>query len=613
VIDTTDRPTTESTVAAESAVQTIPPRWDLSDLFASPNDPALEAVLTTLAADSQNFTAQYKGRLAGLSPAEMAQCLKVYEAIQQESMKPEVYAGLCFAADSSPEMGAFYQKIRERSTAASLPLVFFEVEMGDLSAERLTLLANAPELAGFQHFLLKLRDRSQYRLTEPEEKILETQANTGRRAFVRLFEEISANLKIPITLPDGTAKTLTLSEVLDLQSHSDRETRKVAADALTDALESNMRTLAYIYNTLIQDKANEDKLRGLEYPEHARHLMNELSAETVETVIKTSEAGFPLVARYYKAKQRLLGLDALAHYDRYAPLFPDEEPIPYDAARGLILSAFGSFDSVYGETAAQFFTEGWVDAAPAPSKRGGAFCSSVTPDRHPYLFVNYLGRAGDVRTLAHELGHGIHGALARQQSYLNFHGTLPMAEVASTFAETLVFEAQQAECDDRTRLALYAEQIEQSISTIFRQTVLYRFEQAAHRERRENGELSVARFGEIWMEANRAMFGDALILEEGYTYWWAYIRHFISTPFYVYAYTFGEMLAFSLYQKYRTEGQEFVPRYLEMLTAGGSKSPQELVDPLGVNLEDPAFWQGALRVIEAQVAEFEEMAERALK
>jgi oligoendopeptidase F len=610
-MNSNERPSvvTAPPVAADAA-RTALPRWDLSDLFRDTDDPALETALTTLATDAAAFAERYRGRLADLTEAEMAEALNQYERLRQESVKPDVFAGLRFAADTSPQNGAFYQKIRERVTDATLPLVFWEVEIGQLSVERLGVLAAAPETSAFRHYLQNIQDYARYNLTEPEERILEIQGNTGRRAFVRLNEEIMSNLSVPVTLPDGTTKTLTLSEALDLQSDADRATRKASAEAVTATLEANLHPITFIYNTLIQDRANENRMRGMTYPEQSRHLMNELSAETVETVVKASENGFPLVARYYAAKRRLLGLDALYHYDRYAPLATDEAHIPYDDARDLTLTAFREFAPTYGEAAEAFFENGWVDAAPAPAKRGGAFCSPVTPDRHPFLFVNYLGRPGDVRTLAHELGHGIHGLLARRQSYLNFNGTLPMAEVASTFAEMLVFEARVAECDDHTRLAAYAEQIEQAMSTIFRQTVLYRFEQAAHRERQERGELRAARFGELWLEANQAMFGDSLTLGEGYAPWWGYIRHFIATPFYVYAYTFGEMLAFALYRKYREEGQAFVPRYLAMLEAGGSRSPQELVAPLGIDLEDPVFWQGALDIIAEQVATFEELAAR---
>jgi len=327
-------------------------------------------------------------------------------------------------------------------------------------------------------------------------------------------------------------------------------------------------------------------------------------------VVRTATEGYHLVARYYEAKKRVLGLDTLTHYDRYAPLTTakHEPEIAFDNARDKILGAFAAFHDDYKYAAQAFFDGGWIDAEARPGKRGGAFCSYVTPDAHPYLFLNYLGKQGDVRTLAHELGHGVHSYLSREQGYLSYHGTLPMAEVASTFAEQLVFERQRNDADENTRLSLYAEQIEQAIGTIFRQAALYRFEQAIHRERREKGELTVDRFGHIWQQNVGAMFAGSVELLPDHALWWSYVRHFVATPFYVYAYTFGEMLALALYRRYQAEGGGFAGRYLAFLSAGGSKSPAELVAPLGVDLNDPAFWRGALDVLEAQVATFEKLA-----
>jgi oligoendopeptidase F len=389
-------------------------------------------------------------------------------------------------------------------------------------------------------------------------------------------------------------------------SDADRTVRQAASDALSAGLETQGRTYTYIYNTLVQDKAIEDRLRGYTYPEQSRHLDNELSPETVETVVSVSESGYPLVARYYHVKRHLLGVDTLYQYDRYAPLLKDEPAISFEEARTLILSAFSGFHPDYEAAAAAFFERGWIDAPPAPGKQGGAFCSYVTPDHHPYIFMNYQGKPGDVRTLAHELGHAVHAYLSREQSYLNFHGTLPMAEVASTFAEQLVFDRMMVGATEETRRAAYAEQLEQEFSTVFRQTMLYRFEQKAHQERK-SGEVAQSRYGDIWQDGARRMFGDSVTFEEGHSNWWMYIPHFISTPFYVYAYTFGEMLALALYQKYREEGAAFAPHYLAMLRAGGSQSPADLVAPLGVDLTEPGFWQGALQIVEEQLIAFEQL------
>jgi len=597
------------TTSEQTTTPPTPPRWRLDDLYQSPEDARLHQTLDDVQTGAEAFASRFRGRLSDLSPAEMAEAIAAYERLQRDGYKPAVYAGLRHAVSTTPEAGAFLQKIRERVTAATLPLLFFDVELTGLSEERLAALIDAPELACYRHYLQNVRARAPFRLSEKEERVLEEQANTGRRAFVRLFEELTSNLRFEV---EGFDRPLNLSEVTDLQYEADRDLRRRGAEALTAGLEPQARTIAFIYNTLMQEKATEDRLRGFSYPEQARHLGNELSPEVVETICRISEEGYPLVARYYEAKRRVLGLSSLTHYDRYAPIATDETPVSYEDARERCLSAFAGFDAGYAEAARAFFEGEWIDAEPRKGKRGGAFCSYVTPDLHPYIFVNYLNKAGDVRTLAHELGHGVHTSLAREHGFLAFHPTLPIAEVASTFAEQLVFAATERETTDpKARLALYAEQVEQAIATIFRQTALYRFEQACHQERRTSGELSVERFNALWQQSIGAMFGASVELLPGHGLWWSYIRHFFATPFYVYAYTAGEMLALALFRRYQVEGAAFAPKYLAFLRAGGSQSPAEVVTPLGVDLADPSFWRGALSVLEAQVSEFEALSERA--
>ena len=588
-----------------SLTNDAPPRWNLNDLFEATDDPRIEQTLIAVKQGSDAFTERYKNRVASLSPADLAVAIAEYERLYQENSKPSAYSGLRFAADTAPENGAFLQKIREAITQSTLPLLFFEIELSRMPLSELDARIAAPELTTYRHWLEGIRANAPFILSEDEERVLEEKANTGRRAFTRLFDEITSNLRFPL---ENREQPATLSEISDLMQSPDRAERRAASEALSVGMEANARTLTYLYNTLLQDKATDDRLRGHAYPEEGRHLSNELSRETVDTVVRVSQRGYPLVARYYAVKKRLLGYDELFQYDRYAPLFADEEKISFASARDLVLSAFKGFDESYADAAAAFFENGWIDAEPRPGKRGGAFCSYITPDKHPYIFQSYLGKMGDVRTLAHELGHGIHSFVSRGQTYMNFHGTLPMAEVASTFAEQLVFEKVAQESNERLRRAAYAQQIEQAFSTIFRQTALYRFEQAAHTERREKGEISAARFGEIWQGVTNNMFGGSVTFEPGHAFWWSYIPHFIQTPFYVYAYTFGEMLALALYNKYQAEGPSFAPKYLAMLQAGGSKSPQELVAPLGVDLTDESFWQGALSVLEQQVADFEKLA-----
>nr|WP_309691167.1 M3 family oligoendopeptidase [Armatimonas sp.] len=575
------------------------PSWNLTDLFQSPDDPRLLDTLTQITRAAQDFATHYQGKIATLSAAALAEALTAYEHLLQEGSKPATYASLRFAADTAPENGALVQKLREKTTTALLPILFFPIELARLDGKQLTEFAATPELANWHRYLLQAANTAPFMLSEEEERILAQKANTGSRAWVRLFQELTSSLRFAY---DG--KSLSLSEITVLQYDPDRDVRRRSTEVLTEGLRPHARTLAYIYNTLVQDKAVEDTLRGYTHPEQARHLNNELTAEIVAAVTDTAEAGYPLVGRYYRAKQKLLGLDALMHYDRYAPLRNNEPTVPFAAARDEILTAFESFEGSYAAAGRAFFKEGWIDAAPRPGKQGGAFCSYITPDLHPYIFQSYLDRATDKNTLAHELGHGIHSFLSRGQSYLNFHGTLPMAEVASTFAELLVFEQEQAQATGEARRALFGRVLEDSFSTIHRQTAMYRFEQAVHAERKQ-GELSVERLSALWQEKISAMFAGAVTLGEDHALWWSYIPHFIGTPFYVYAYSFGKMLALALYFRYRREGAPFAQKYVALLSEGGSQFPAELVASLGVDLKDPSFWQGALDILEGWVTEFE--------
>jgi oligoendopeptidase F len=579
-----------------------PPTWDLSDLFLTPADPRLLGSLNTVRVGAEAFATRYRGNLASLSPTALAEAIASSEQLQQEASRASAYAALRFAADTSPESGALLQKVREAATAATLPLLFFSIELAALSVKHLEALQAEPMLSTYAHYLGCIKDEAQFRLSEPEERILAETANTGPRALVRLFEETVSNITVAFE-----GRELTLPEALDLQRSPERSQRERSAEALTNALEKQNRTIAFLYNNLVQAKATEDRLRGYRFPEHFRHLSNELDPAIPETVASVVESGYPLVARYYQAKQRLLGLETLYHYDRYAPIDASARRFTWAEAQETILSAFERFDGSYRAAAQSFFDHPWIDGAPRKGKRGGAFCSYVTPDHHPYLFTNFLGKPDDVQTLAHELGHGIHSLLSRGQTLMNFHGTLPMAEVASTLAEQVVFAALLEQSDPAERRALYAQRIESSFATIFRQITMYRFEQAVHTER-ASGELSAARLATLWQEKLGSMFGNSVTLGEGHGFWWSYVGHFFHSPFYVYAYAFGEMLALALYTRYQEQGASFVPKYLEMLSKGGSQSPQDLVAPLGVTLADEGFWLGALRVLEEEIVAFEALA-----
>ena len=527
--------------------------------------------------------------------------LREYEAINQEAAKPMTFASLLFTTDTGdPARGAFLQKMREQGTKLALPLLFFDLELAAVPEEVLAPLLNTPEVAPYKHYLSVVRASRTHLLSETEERLMEELANTGGRAFERLFEETTSNAVF-----HWNGEELGLAQITAKFMDPDREVRRTAAAAFTAGLEPHLRTLSYIFNTLLQDKNVQDRLRHYSTAQEAQHKANELDEATVSLVVDTVVCNYPLVARYYHLKREILGVETLTHYDRYAPLFEAEETITYPEAREMVLTAFGGFSPEMRLRAAEFFDKNWIDAPATKGKAGGAFCSYVTPDTHPYVLVNYLGRMKDVMTLAHELGHGVHASLSRRQSLLNFHGTLPLAELASTFGEMLVFEQAIPQASLKDKLALYAEKIEGAFATIPRQTAMYRFELAIHRHRREQGELTPEEFGEYWQREVQLMFGDSVELGEEHKLWWSYISHFVSVPFYVYAYSFGELLVLSLYQQAKRDGPVFAEKYLKMLEAGGSLSPQELIAQVGVNLSDPQFWQGGFDVLAGLVDRFE--------
>ena len=577
--------------------------WNLGDLFSSIDDPKIGETLNAVLARAAQFEADYKGKINApdLSAVTLGAALREYESISEEGSKPGTFASLLFATDTGdPARGAFLQKMREQGTRLTLPLLFFTLELAAVSDETLAPLLDTPEVAPYKHYLSTVRASRPHLLSETEERLLEETANTGGRAFERLFEEAISNA---VFLWNG--EEFGLAQITAKLGDADRETRRTAAASFTEGLKPHLRTLTYIFNTLLQDKNVEDRLRHYSSPQESRHLANELDEATVSLVVDTVVRNYPLVARYYKIKREILGLDTLTHYDRYAPLFEAEETITYPQAQEIVLEAFGEFSPEMRRRAAEFFDKNWVDVPPTKGKAGGAFCAYVTPDTHPYVLVNYLGRMKDVMTLAHELGHGVHASLSRTQSSLSFHGTLPLAELASTFGEMLVFERATQQTSLKDKLALYAEKIEGAFATIPRQTAMYRFELAIHAHRREKGELTADEFGEYWQREVQAMFGDSVELGDEHKLWWSYVSHFIGAPFYVYAYSFGELLVLSLYRQSKREGPAFADKYLQMLSAGGSLTPQELVAKVGVDLSDPKFWQGGFDVLAELVDDFE--------
>ena len=583
--------------------------WDLGDLFSGVDDPAIDTALDASLARAKAFAERYRGKIDSddLTARRLLDSILEMEEMGVEQTKVASYAALVFFADTGkPEHGALMQHVQERQTEIALELLFFELELMSAKPEIIDKLVEDERLANYKHFIHAARLFRDHKLPEAEERILEEKANTGGRAFERLFDESVSDIEFKITI-DGEEQTLSEPEVLSLLKEPDREVRRAAAESLTRGLVEHRRLLTFIFNTLVYDKAVDDRLRRYDHPEQARNLSNELDRETVETVISTCVEGYPLVARYYRVKRDVLGYDKLYHYDRYAPLFESKENIEFEQAREIVLESFGRFSGEIRDAAAEFFEKNWIDAEPRKAKRGGAFCMPMTPDLHPYVLMSYLNRKDDIATLSHELGHGVHSSLARRQTLVNFSTALPVAELASTFGEMLVFENLVSKSDMAEKLALYAEKIDGVFATIFRQAAMYRFEQDLHKGRRELGELTTEQIGEWWQSNIQAMFGDSVELGEEHANWWMYVSHFTSSPFYVYAYSFGELLVMALYSMYKREGEAFVPKYIELLKTGGSCSPEELLGRVGIDIRDPEFWRGGMKVVESLVADFEKL------
>lgn len=580
--------------------------WNLGDLYAGMDDPQLDADLDTCDAEAAALSADYRGRIATLSAAELAALLTRYEALVERIGKVGAYAGLNWTQNTEdPARGALMQRITERSSLLTQEVVFLELELAAAPDETAAAWLADPALARWQHWLELVRLVRPHLLSEPEERLLTEKSVTGSAAWVRYFDEVQGAARYAL---DGA--TLTLDQTLSKLYDGDRELRRRAAAAVTAGLRVNQRTNTYIFNTLLADKASDDRLRSYPTWISARNLGNQVDDRTVEALVEAVTSRYDIVARYYRLKRRLLGLDELFDYDRYAPLPAADRFYSWPQAQQIVLDAYDRFHPRMAEVAGWFFEGRWIDAPPRPGKMGGAFSSSTVPSVHPYILLNYEAKPRDVMTLAHELGHGVHQKLAGVQGILQADTPLTTAETASVFGEMLVFQDLMArESDPATRLAMLTGKIEDSFATAFRQISMNRFEHAMHTARREEGELTTERFGQLWLATQRAMFGDSVTMTEDYGLWWSYVPHFLSTPGYVYAYAFGELLVLALYARYQQDSADFPERYLAMLTAGGSQWPHELVKPLGVDLTYPGFWSNGLGILEGLVAEAEQLAD----
>jgi oligoendopeptidase F len=585
--------------------------WDLEPLVDGEGEAGVQSRLEDALTRSQTFAERYAGKLDGLDSAglgeAMAELAEIYELLGRAGS----YAALRFSTDTAaPKNGALLQKVQEGETQIATTLLFFELEWAALSDERAEELLAGEGLDFCRHYLRNARRYREHLLSEPEEKILAEKALTGAAAWSRLFEELTSAIEVELPGDQAPTEPVALDVALNKLMDADREVRRSAAEAVSAALAPGLRTRAFLFNTLLADKATDDRLRR--YPSWlaARNLSNEASDESVQALIDAVRGRFEIARRWYRLKARLLGVQRLADYDRMAAVTADEVTYSFAEGREIVLDCYSSFSPELGALAKRFFDERWIDAPVRPAKRGGAFCASAVPSMHPYVLLNYTASRRDVLTLAHELGHGVHFALAARQGVFHQGTPLTLAETASVFAETVVFGRLLSEdSSPASRLALLASNLEDTIATVFRQVAMNRFEDLVHTERRERGELSVARFGELWAESQSELLGDSVEITDGYRSWWSYIPHFIGSPGYVYAYAYGQLLALSVYQRYEQQGPELVPRYLEMLAAGGSRSPEQLGQIVGIDLADPGFWDAGLDLVERQLQDAEAAAE----
>jgi oligoendopeptidase F len=581
--------------------------WDLGPLVGGEGDAGVDRLLAEARERASAFAARHAGHVSELDGAGLREAMRELEAINELVGKAGSYASLKFSTDTAdPARGALLQRVQEAGTEIETKLLFFELEWAAIDDARADELLSEDDLDFCRHYLRSARRYRPHLLTEPEEKILAEKSISSQASWGRLFGELVSALRV-----EAGDDEVPLDVALSQLQAPDRELRRGTAEAVSAALAPGLRTRAFIYNTLAHDKSVEDRLRHFPNWLASRNLSNEASDESVMALIEAVRGRYDIPQRWYRLKAKLLGVERLADYDRAAPVLPEEVTFSYAQARELVLETYDAFSPEAGRVVRRFFDEHWVDAPVRPHKRGGAFCAYTVPSVHPYVLLNFTARRRDVLTMAHELGHGLHAALAQQQGVFHQSTPLTLAETASVFGEALTFGRMlEAADDDDARLSLLADRIDGAIATVFRQMAMNRFEHLIHTGRRTDGELSADRMSELWVETQAELFGDSVEITEGYRTWWSYVPHFINTPGYVYAYAYGQLLALSVYKRYLEEGDSFVPRYLELLSAGGSRNPEELGAMVGIDLADPGFWDAGLKLVEEQLSAAEELAAR---
>ncbi len=585
--------------------------WDLSDLYEDHEDPELKNDMEELVEISEEFREKYKGKVEQeeLGPSELAEMMKEYEDIYELLAKIKSFAMLYHSINTQdPDRGALLQKAEEVGTQTKNKLIFFELEWQNISDETAEEYLRSDELDHYESYLRHWRRYTPYMLSEREEQIVESLQTTGKEAFKRLFDQTIGKTTVKFEY-EGESHKMVLDQALSVLYDDDREKRKAAADAVTQALKEENPLLNFIFNNVVQNHGTICQLRDYPDPMTPRNLDNRVDRETVDALMEAVEENTDLVEKFYELKKDIYGYETLYDYDRYNPLPGDVPEADFEESKKKVLEAYEDFSPKMKEIAEKFFENNWIDAELKEGKRGGAFSASTVPSVHPYILLNFTDKPLDTITMAHELGHGIHQYLAREQGALQQSTPLTTAEMASVFGETVLFEKLVADVDEpEAELRLIGDKLQKDFATVFRQVIMTRFEQKLHRARKEKGELKSEEINRLWIETNQEEFGDAVELRDGYGWWWSYVLHFVHYPFYCYAYAFGELLVLALYDMYKEKGEEFVPEYLELLKTGGSEDPKDLLAEIGVDITDPDFWQRGLSVIRENLDRMEDLA-----
>jgi oligoendopeptidase F len=575
-------------------------QWNLAELYSGPDDPQIEADLAEARRQAEAFAQQHRGKVPSgeLDGSALAKVLAEYEALAELEHRPSFYASLLFASDTqNTKAQRLIQHTREASTEIANLLVFFSLELIGLDDQQAAALLAAPEMAEYRHYLEALRRFKPHTLSEREEQLLNQKHLTSSSAFEQLYEELTGSLRYKLTI-DGEEKALTDGEIMALLRHPDRALRERALTTFLETHAHHSLVLTSIFNNIFLDHKIDCEMRKYQDVTLPTHLSNEIAPETVEAMMQAVERHYPLAQEYFRLKAQMLNVEKLKNTDIYAPIEAEAEQFTFTQAQELILTAFGQFNEPFAALAADFFQKRWIDAEVRPGKRGGAFCAALSPHHHPYVLCSFNGTSRDVSTIAHELGHGIHYSLARRQTLLNYDAPLVLAETASVFAEIVLTQHLLAQAKSAAaRRGILCETLEEMYGTVFRQTALTRFEMAAHQQRKD-GQLAADDIAALWLQEQEKLFGASVEMIPAYRWGWTYISHFIHSRFYCYSYSFGELLTLALYQRYLDESEAFVPGYLRLLESGGSQRPEVALAQIGIDINQPEFWDRGFRVIQ---------------